>query len=275
MRLAERTFPLERLSPTSLSLFASCPEQFRQRYLLRRPDVQFGDRFMGGVNHETVADVLRMKQQDGGDSLRTADEDAVRVVVRDFYRSAWERKLEEDGEPDWKEDDPVEQYARGLAMALRYVQDAVPSIQPLAVEEKIEVRIPGVPLVRGYVDVIEQDKIRERKTTRAKVTSPSPKWRFQGRVYQFITGLPVEWDVLTRQVEPKLYMAEEHPDLRMEASNNANTVRLIKDLWWHMNDLYQRRGTDETWPMYGFHDPWLCSYCAIGPKYGSTCPAWS
>jgi len=259
-----------------LSLFASCPEQFRQRYLLRRPAVNFGDKFMGGVNHETVADVLRMKQNEGVDFLQGMDEEAVRVMVRNLYRTAWERKLEEDGEPDWKDDDPVEQYARGLMMALCYTQNAVPTVEPLAVEEKLEVLLPSVPRrIRGYVDVIEKDKIRERKTTRAKVTSPTPKWRFQGRVYQFMTGLPVEWDVLTRQVEPKLYMAEEHPDLRMEGSDNTNTVRLIKDIWWHMNDLYQRRGTDETWPMDGFYDPWLCNYCAIGPKYGATCGAWS
>lgn len=275
MRLAAvRPFPIEKLSPTSLALFAGCPEQFRQRYLLKRPDVSFGDRFMGSVNHETISYLLNIKRE-APTTLDALATEEMRAFAREVYRDAWEAKLEEQGEPDWRFDDPVEMYGRGIMMALTYIEQAMPSINPVAIEQEITIKIPGIPLVRGYVDVIEADKIRERKTTRAKETKPKSKWRFQARVYQFITGLPVEWDVLTRQVEPKLYTAEEYPELRLGMVSRKNTETMIHDLYWRMNDLWQRRGPAVTWPLDGFHDPWLCSYCPIGPKYGATCGSWN
>jgi hypothetical protein len=229
---------------------------------------------MGSVNHEVVSDLLRTKQQANGEFARL-DPDTLRRMVRNRYRAAWEAQLEQQGEPEWGTEDPIESYSRGLLMALTYLEQAIPQITPVAVEEKVEIKIPGVPLIRGYVDVIEPDKIRERKTTRAKETRPKAKWRLQGRIYQFILGLPVEWDVLTRQVEPKLYTAEEYPDLRLESSDREMTRQMVSDLWWRMNDLYQRRGDAFVWPWDGYHDPWLCNYCPIGPRYGSTCGAWS
>jgi len=160
-------------------------------------------------------------------------------------------------------------------MALTYAEKALPSIEPVAVEQRVEVKLAAMPPIVGYVDVIEEGKIRERKTTNKKVTKPTSKWRFQGRVYQFILGLPVEWDVLTRQAEPQLYTAQEFPELRMDFTDRSNTERLIRDIYLQMQDLWMRRGDIEAWPQTGFFDPWLCQFCSIGPKYGATCGAWS
>jgi hypothetical protein len=76
-------------------------------------------------------------------------------------------------------------------------------------------------------------------------------------------------------VTPKLYTAEEYPDLRMETVSRGNTERLIRDIYLQMQDLWLRRGHYEAWPQTGFFDPWLCGYCPIGPTYGGTCSAWS
>jgi len=258
-----------------MAMFAACPEQWRQRHILKRPEQNFGDRFMGNVNHDLIADMLRMKMNGYWQEYKTLTDEQQKVLVRERYRDFWERQLEEEGEPDWRDLDASEQYTRGLLMGLTYVDLALPSINPVAVEERVEVKLAGLPKIIGYVDVIEEGKIRERKTTNKKVTKPTSKWRFQARVYQFILGLPVEWDILTRQAEPKLYTAEEFPDLRMPFSNRDNTERLIRDIYLQMQDLWLRRGEHEAWPQTGYFDPWLCSYCAIGPSYGATCGAWS
>jgi hypothetical protein len=273
VRLANKPFPLEHLSPTSLSLYASCPESWRQRYLLEREDVQFGDRFMGSVNHRTIEAVL-LDKREGAVDFNGAGETPTEYV-RTIYRDAWQRKLDEEGEPDWRDVDPTEQYAIGLLMALLYVEKAVPQINPVAIEEHIEVKLPRVPRIVGRVDVIESTLMRERKTTNQKVTKPKTTWRFQARVYQLITGMPLQWDVLTRQVTPQLFMADEYPDLRMENVSRVNTEILIRDLFWSMNDNFQRRGRFMPWPMEGFYEPWFCNYgCPIGPKAGNTCGAW-
>jgi hypothetical protein len=258
-----------------MSLFASCPEQFRQRYLLRRPESNFGDKFMGNVNHELIADMLRMKMNGLWHDFAVLTEDQKKALVRQRYRDFWDQQLERDGEPDWRDQDASEQYTRGLLMGLTYVDKALPQIEPLAVEERVELKLPALPPIIGYVDVIEAGKIRERKTTNKKVTKPTSKWRFQARVYQLILGLPVEWDILTRQAEPQLYTCADFPDLRMEYVSKTNTERLIRDIHLQMQDLWTRRGNHEPWPQTGFFDPWLCQFCSIGPKYGATCGAWS
>jgi len=259
-----------------MAMFAACPEQFRQRYLLHRPEQNFGDKFMGIVNHDAIADMLITRRDKGMWSRFTElDTDQQRLYVRDVYRQTWERALEDEGEPDWRDADVGDQYTRGLLMALTYVEKALPLIEPVAIEERVDVKLAGMPPIHGYVDVIEAGKIRERKTTKQKVTKPTSKWRFQARVYQFILGLPVEWDVLTRQVEPQLYTAQDHPDLRMELQDRGNTERLIRDIYLQMQDMWQRRGDYEAWPQTGYFDPWLCGYCSIGPAYGNTCGAWS
>lgn len=275
MRLAAKALPLEHLSPTSMAMFAACPEQFRQRYILKRPETNFGDRFMGNVNHDLIADLIRMKLNGLWSDFEKQDDEGRIHIVRERYRDFWEQQLEKDGEPDWRELDATEQYLRGIQMALTYLDKVVPSIDPIAVEERVEVKLPGVPKIVGYVDVIEHGKLRERKTTNKKVTKPTSKWRFQARVYQFILGLPVEWDILTRQATPQVYTCEECPELRMEYTDRHNTDRLIRDIYLQMQDLWHRRGDMEAWPQTGYFDPWLCQFCGIGPRYGNTCGAWS
>lgn len=272
MRLAGRSLPLERLSASSMGLFVQCPEQWRLKYLKDYKESQFGARFMGSVNHQTVASVLSVRRLGGLLTERMSDDER-REYVRILYRETWEELLKEEGEPDWRDDDPVEMFARGLQMALAYVNEIVPKITPIAVEERVEMTIPGLPKLIGYVDVIEPTKIRERKTTHQKMTKPKPAWRFQARIYQLITGLPVEWDVITRQVETKLYTAEEWPDLRFELADIKETERMIRHILSRMEDLYVRYGPDEHWPMDGYFGDWTCDYCFAGPKYGGWCPA--
>lgn len=259
--------PLERLSASSMGMAIQCPEQFRQKYLVKTPEQSFGARFIGSVDHEMSRVMATAKMYGSGETA---------VNVDALYREAWNAVLDKDGEPDWRDDDPTKMFERGVKMSKLYWDEViVKEVKPVAVETRLEFTIPGVPAkIVGFADLIEADKIRERKTTAVKTTKPKPKWRFQGLIYQYATGLPVQWDVVTRQVTPQLYLARDWPDLYLAVRPTKFIEGMIRDVARRINDLYSQFGSDNTWPMTGIFGDWLCDYCPIGPRYGGSCPAW-
>lgn len=264
MRLGWK-LPLEKLSSSSLGMSIQCPEQFRQKYILGTPDKNFGPRFIGSVNHEMSRSM----------SLSRKLQPEIVPDIELLYREAWNQTLERDGEPDWRDDDPTQMFDRGVQMSQMYWNNVSSKIDPVAVEERIEFMVPGVPsLIVGYIDLIEQDKIREIKTTDKKMTKPKPKWRLQGLIYQYATGLPVQWDVVTRQATPQLFLGSDWPDLTLGLADRKVTEQLIRDAAFRVNTLYSLYGPDNPWPMEGVMHDWLCDYCPVGPKYLRSCPAW-
>lgn len=260
--------PLERLSATSLGMAIQCPEQFRQKYLLGRQEKMFGDRFLGIVDHRTHEWALHEKMNGPG----LPDSEA--VLGR--YTQAWQETLDKEGEPDWKDSDPTEGFSRGSGAALKYHEGVSPSLNPVALEERFEFTLKGIPAtIVGYLDIVERDKVRERKTTKVKVAKPKPKWRFQGRIYQVASGLPVQWDVVTRQVTPMLYTADEYEDLYLPYTNPDATIRLIRETALMISDLYSRLGADQPWPTKGIFSEFLCDYCVAGPRFEKSCIAWA
>lgn len=271
MRLGWK-LPLERLSATSMALSIQCPEQFRQKYIVReKEDVMFGARFIGIVDHkvnERLMSHLSSLLVEERTSPPSPD------LIETIYKQVWNETIEREGEPDWRDEDPVKMQKSGIKMAYAYHSSVY--VKPIALEQRFEVLVPGVPVpIMGYIDVLEADRVRERKTTGQKTTKPKPKWRFQGLIYQYATELPVQWDVVTRQVTPQVYLANDWPDLFMGMRPRSVTEQLIRDAARRLNDLYCQYGPDQTWPMTGMFGDWLCDYCPIGPKYGGSCPAWT
>lgn len=254
-----------------MGMAIQCPEQFRQRYIVKTEEKNFGARFVGMVDHD-MAHVLTLSKMEAGQQEVSSE------TIEVLYRESWDRTLNEAGEPDWRDDDPNKMFKTGVKMAKLYWDEVINTeeFEPLACEERIEYTIPGMPFtVIGYLDTRMKGLIRERKTTGQKTTKPKPKWRFQGLLYQYQLGLPVQWDVVTRQVTPQLYLAKDWPDLYLPVQRPGFIEQMIVDTARRMDDLYQRYGADEPWPTTGIFGDWLCDYCPIGPRYGGTCPAWN
>lgn len=266
MRLGWK-LPLERLSATSLSTAIQCPEQFRQKYLLKKPEKLFGERFVGIVNHKTHELGFEYKMRTGTDFTL--------AQMKERYMQTWKDVLDDQGEPDWKDTDTVKAFQSGMDMVELYHEKVGVHVHPIAVEQRFEFDIPGIPSkIVGYLDVVETGKVRERKTSAQRVKKPKARWRFQGKLYQIAAGLPVQWDVVTRQVTPQLCLAEEFPDLYMPYTNPDPTIRIIRDTALRINDLYARHGADQPWPTTGIFGDWLCDYCTFGPRYESSCIQW-
>lgn len=257
MRLSGWKLPFDRLSATSLSTAIQCPEQFRQKYLLKSEEKMTGERFMGIVTHKALASLFEnFEQSEGGD-----------LVSSMATEEAWQETIVKEGEPEWYDVDATEQFRRTKQMIKNYWPIAS-QISPIAVEQRFEETIAGVQ-IQGYVDRELTDRILEVKTASQKVSKPKPRWSFQGRLYSLVSAKPIEWHVVTRQVTPKVYTAVEAPALMIEAYNPDVTVKIIEHAVSRINDYYARYGKDYPWPMDGIFGDWACDYCS----FKKSCPA--
>ena len=258
-------FPLEHLSASSITKFIQCPEQWRNKYLQRQPEQMFAPLFIGKVHHDVAAEMFNRKMN--GEILTEGE-------AKSLYRMKWDDIIDDDGEVNWKDDDPKEMFRRGMNMTLMFKEHVVDTSNPIAIEQRVDISLGNdLPPIVGYVDMVERNRIREFKTTAVKVTTPKPAWRFQARIYQTALGLPVEWTVITRQVEPRLYLPEDNPDLRMNFVDVRNTMRIVMNAVERMTMLYEKYGPDEPWPTDGMFGQ-SCGFCAKGPKFRNDCPGW-
>lgn len=266
------------LSASQLTLFARCPEQYRRVYVLgeRRPPA--GALIFGSADHKAHELNFAQKISSGVD-LPVDD-------VKTAFAEAFDNEVEKAGgenEVEWENDKPGDLKDTGVALVAHYTKNVSPRIQPLAVEEKFEIEIPGVPLkVIGYVDVravvggpatlfdgseaeTPARRLIERKTGKRKETELKPDWRLQGLLYQSVAGLPVDWHLSTKTKTPAVYTPDEEPGLRLKHTPGA--VKAAQDyaraLSAQIVSLYNQYGPDEAWPtgapVYG----WACGFCGF------------
>lgn len=267
MRLGGMKLPVETFSATSLAKAVACPESWRRRYLCKERDGFGVERFVGTVDHETMACFFKDKMA----GIEWKPE-----TLAYAYDMIWNKELDKEEYPVFNDQSPTKLMERGRLMVETYREQVAHLVDPVAVEERFEIAIPGVPVpLIGYIDVETTEKIIERKTSKTKLAKPKPVWAFQGRLYQLQSPKPVEWHVITKQVTPQVVTGRDVPGLAMQVHSSDQTVTLIQQTVEILNGLYQRYGADQPWPTLGtFHD-WLCSYCQHGPSMKSDCVAWA
>lgn len=270
------------LSASQLTLFARCPEQYRRVYVLgeRRPPA--GALIFGSADHKAHELNFTQKIESGVDL--PADD------VKIAFAEAFDREVDRAGgesEVEWENDKPGALKDQGVALVGHYLQKVSPRVQPLAVEERFEITVPGVPLpIIGYVDVRaviteqmelgSQDMRRrliERKTGKRKESEIKPDWRLQGLLYQSVAELPVDWHLSTKTKLPAVYTPTEEPGLHLPYSEGAVRAaqQFARALSRQIVSLYTQYGPDEPWPtgapVYG----WACSFCG----FRDTCEWWA
>lgn len=269
MRLAASQIPVRHLSATAINQLLTCPEQFRIRRIKKIPESRGPDKFIGGVDHLTLEHTLRYKMSNNY-------EDMPLEWIPSQYALAWEKSVTDEGEPEWYDSDIEEEYTRGEQMAVLYHDQITPTVRPIAVEERLEDKISGVPIpVIGYADVIESSRIIEKKTSKAKVSKPKPQWLLQGRIYQLgFDDKPIEWHLTTKSKTPGIFTPHNEEGLRLEASDRDGTAFIIRQAWGLLTDLWRRYGAEKPWPVTGYSHPFACGLCVAGPKYSARCRAW-
>jgi len=140
---------IDHLSYSSISTYLMCPRSWRFRYLDKMeaptsPALVFGSAF-----HEAVEEYIVTP----------------RGPLPEHWSQCWREQLQDRDNIAWGKDSAESLHDLGYAMLSEPgVQGVIEAIRPatnkdgkILIEEKIELRVPGVPVpIIGYIDVIEE-----------------------------------------------------------------------------------------------------------------------
>ncbi len=260
-------------SATSLRMLKICPEQWRQRYILGRKERPGEALTMGNAFHSAVAFSHEAK-------IETHEDKPVAEVVEYFHDKAWPKAVEKDGgESEIRWDNKPDDVRRdGERVTRAYHTVVSPRIQPVRVEQKISIAVPGVPVpIIGYIDVEEERNTIDTKTGKQVQKKPDANWRTQGTLYAFATGKPTHFHSISRAKTPSIATPLEHEEMVVEPnpSQVPQIEAMLRMYAEQVEWFFNRYGPDEPWPMTGvlmdFKGGAACNFCG----FRKWCPAWA
>lgn len=266
--------PRDTLSPSSIGTFIQCAEKYRIKYVLGQRD-QFGvSALVGNAIHAAQERNYRVKVvNQRGISLPESE---------DAYLEAFEKEVDEAGgysEIDWRIKDhkvrPGKAKDMGRTPNRLYHDTVAPTIQPIAVEQWIKIKVPGVyPEIIGKLDLVTLAAMFDYKFGRQTVAKPRPDWLLAAGIYSLSNpDLPFGWhtgrwngdEILTPATTPALWY-QPQPGEVLEALIRSYANAIIA--------YYERFGPDEPWPGTGKSHTFACDFCPAHPSKGGTCFWW-
>jgi hypothetical protein len=255
--------PVRTLSPSAISTLLSCPEQFRAKYVLNVPDPAGPWGVSGTAFHVVTDEAVRLARQ--GETI-TAER------AEEVFNEEWPKVLEKEGPGvRWGRESPASMRKAALDKAIVYARaiekGRVVVAPDTRTEEWVEGYLPGVPLrIVGRLDRVSRTTgIVDTKTGKRGTSKPNPSWLIQGLVYIALTGLDVEWHVIsTTQAGPKLWLPDEYPALRLQAwpSRVEAGEGYVRAAYHSLVDYMRRYGPEERWPGVGVVSD-SCFFCPI------------
>jgi len=154
---------IDHLSPSQISMFSRCGEQYRRRYIEREiipPGIAL---IVGGSVHKAAEHNNRQKVESKVD-LRVDE-------LRDVAATEFSTRLQIDG---WRKESDDDDIGKGKDRAILltdiYAERIAPTIQPVLVEQAADIPLPDSPVVvKTILDVADANGIvRDLKTASRK-----------------------------------------------------------------------------------------------------------
>jgi hypothetical protein len=264
---------IHHFSATSIRMLRICPEQYRQRYILGRKERPGEALTLGKAVHSALGFSHLQK-------IESHEDLPVPVVVEYFHDKAWPEAVEADGgEEEIRWDKKPEDVRRdGDRVTKAYHSVVSPRVQPLAVEKKFEIVVPGVPVpFQGYIDVEEEHNVDDVKTGKQVQRKPDANWRFQGTLYTVATGKPTHFHSVSRAQTPSIATPKESPEMIVTPHETqvAYVEKVLRDYAAQVEWYFMRFGPDEPWPTTGVFMDYkggpACNFCG----FRKWCVAWT
>jgi RecB family exonuclease len=204
MRPDAAMMPGEILSPSQASTFLGCSAKYRFKYVLGLPDPAGGGAARGRAVHKAIEHYMRAKIS----GLELDGE-----AVTDEWDEIWDDACEG---AEFAAHENIEALkASGAQLAGKYLREAAPRIQPLAVEVPVSGEIAGVK-VCGIVDILDTEgRIIDIKTASRKPSKVSGDHAFQLATYTALLDHSVSGetriDSLVSTKDPQLVQIEHTP----------------------------------------------------------------
>lgn len=279
-RVLERwpTEQLGHLSASSLKMASRCWNQWRLRYVKGQKQRPGKNLAWGRADHGAIEDSIAQRINEG--QHLTVKE------IGERFAHHIEEYIDEAGgvtEVEWVKDktstknDAIaardEVIEKGAALAGLYRTEVAPHFEPESVEKRFEIPVPGLPVpMFGFIDLVGRPVLKpddkapklgpprmvDRKTSGQSRSAPKPEWMLQGRVYQLVEPLELDFHVSVKTKAPKVMWGTE--GLTLPVADVAETQRIIRQMAAMAVTLMERYGPDEAWPGAWAND-WACNYC--------------
>jgi PD-(D/E)XK nuclease superfamily len=275
--------PLRHLSPSSYSLWVSCPEAWRRRYIKGERQAPSGSMFLGSRVDDALSAYHR-RILEHGDRL------AVDQVL-DIYREQWSSELEAEQDKrgvDWEEEFPEHAaFELGRQSVELAMAELIPHLgDPVDVQRRLEFSIAG-DLEWTVLCYLDLETLKERadaepaptvvdfKVKNSLITKDQADSDPQAGLYlagRWLEGYPASELCFAQIAKPgkrrKQMAAALVPTCRTTGQLRGVLARLALAAS-QISACFERYGPDQPW---GFADPtsWKCSprYCA----HWAACP---
>jgi CRISPR/Cas system-associated exonuclease Cas4 (RecB family) len=176
-RGASRPTPGDLLSPSQVSNLMDCAYRWYGKYVLDLPDPPTSNLALGKAVHSALAENFSQKCE--------TKVDLPNPGVLAVFREAWSVESERTEFRD--DEDPTELGRTGEILVTKYMDEAAPRIEPVAVEIHVQGEIKGVK-VHGFLDLLDVDgRVIEIKTAKARPSTIDPMHKFQVATYHRLT----------------------------------------------------------------------------------------
>jgi len=161
------------LSPSQVNMFLGCSAKWWFRHGAGLPDPKGGALVRGSVVHKLAEYWFR--QRLGGVTVEVDDLAAI-------YETIWEKQAEG---AQFTKDEPADVVKKQAAtLAKKYIEEAAPEIDVVALERKVSGEIAGVPVI-GWIDMLDAEgRIIDLKTAKVKPSGIEPGYAFQLATYR-------------------------------------------------------------------------------------------
>lgn len=243
--------PVGILSPSSISTYMRCPEQFRREYVKKEKRAPGAWAISGTAFHHARHTIL------GGQRYGVEFDNA---LLREAYERAWAHAIEEVGETTWGSETPEVMHERGWAMTELYHNELGKEVIPIRMEYGAKGNVAGVPVpIYGRIDVETDEEIIDTKTGRQLFHKLRPEHYVQGILYCWLTKKPIRW----HSVSEKPACATNENLTVAPTPKVLNAAERIARLAYRgiVCDL-RELGPDEHWPGNGMASG-SCNYCSF------------
>lgn len=249
------------VSASSLTMYHRCRNQFRLRYLLGLKSPPVGYLLWGDAHHGTFEENFTRKID--------TQEDMPVGELKSLFATRVDELTEQaggDNEVQWESSSRAKVKDEGVKLVQAYREQAAPTVQPVAVEERFDVFVDDVPVpVIGYIDVVEQARMIDEKTAARKSSQPNGQQAAQFGVYQLAKPLPLHMHLCTKTKTPGVYTPVEEPGLEVPYSQerNARTIRWIQNTVQAILADFHKFGPFEAWPGSHTLSQSPCGWCSF------------
>jgi RecB family exonuclease len=162
------------LSPAQVRTYLDCSARWWFKYGLFLPEPKTSSLALGLTVHSALEANFRHKLESG------LDLELLWVV--DVFRDLWREQVPATEFRD--DEDPSAIGRAGELLVRKYMEEAAPSVDPVAVETEVSGEIAGVA-VRGRIDLLDRDgRIIDFKTAARRPSGISPDYAFQLATYR-------------------------------------------------------------------------------------------